>query len=228
MFHIELRRFPNNTCHFNLTEQELYAIVLTRWARGEWVEVGERKWSPHEAKLTIIEGPEVEPEFLTMGRGWRHAQHEGRDVTARMIQEAEEHERTGESASGAALRPAEPATGARAAGGATPQDKELQLLADSLGLELLGAAGVGRCSLVRAWRMSVERHPERTLGENLMLTERAVRSLLGSRLIVLARGARAPDDGTGTVGEGELDGALGAVEGWTSEDGPASVWIHRA
>jgi hypothetical protein len=72
MYHLELRQFPHNTCRFNLTEQELRA-VLGPWAREKFVEVGERKWSPHQAKLTILEGPRLEVQQLAMGRGWRAA-----------------------------------------------------------------------------------------------------------------------------------------------------------
>ena len=57
MYHIELRQFPHNMCRFNLTEQELLATVTAPWAREQWIELGERKWSPHQAKLTVLEGP---------------------------------------------------------------------------------------------------------------------------------------------------------------------------
>ena len=59
MYHIELREFPHNLCHFNLTEPELRPLV-EMWARGQSVEAEERTWSPLHARLTILEGPRVE------------------------------------------------------------------------------------------------------------------------------------------------------------------------
>ena len=84
MYHIELRQFPHNVCQFNLTGEELRAIVEP-WAREQVVEVGERKWSPHQARLTILEGPRLGMEELTMGRGWRAAQRQSQDVTAGLL-----------------------------------------------------------------------------------------------------------------------------------------------
>ena len=69
MYHLELRQFPHNMCRFNLTEEELHALVVEAWTREQWIELGDRKWSPQQAKLTILEGPRIPMEQLTMGRG---------------------------------------------------------------------------------------------------------------------------------------------------------------
>jgi hypothetical protein len=87
MFHIELRQFPHNACAFNLTDAELSQIVGL-WSREQWIELGERKWNPHQARLTVLEGPHLEVEELAMGRGWRNAQHRSEDVTERVIARA--------------------------------------------------------------------------------------------------------------------------------------------
>jgi len=84
MYHVELRQFPHNLCRFNLDEHELRAIA-ERWAREQWVALGDRKWDPHQARLTILEGPEIAPDQLTMGRGWRAAERSGEDVTGRVL-----------------------------------------------------------------------------------------------------------------------------------------------
>ena len=73
MFHIELRQFPHNVCRFNLSEQELRTLVGP-WAREQWIELGGRKWSPHQARLTVLNGPRLTVQELSMGRGWRNAQ----------------------------------------------------------------------------------------------------------------------------------------------------------
>jgi len=84
MYHVELRQFPHNVCRFNLSERELRAIA-ERWAREQWVALGDRQWDPHQARLTILEGPEIGSDQLTMGRGWRAAQRSGSDVTAGVL-----------------------------------------------------------------------------------------------------------------------------------------------
>ena len=80
MFHVELRQFPHNACAFNLTEAEL-AQIVEPWSRDEWIEVGERKWSPHQARLTVLEGPHLEIEDLAMGRGWQKRRSTARQMS---------------------------------------------------------------------------------------------------------------------------------------------------
>ena len=108
MYHVELRQFPHNLCRFNLSEHELRAIA-ERWAREQWVALGDRKWDPNQARLTILEGPKIGPEQLTMGRGWRAAQRDGSDVTASVLANARAR-LSGASPGGARAAP-------RAAGG---------------------------------------------------------------------------------------------------------------
>lgn len=88
MFHVELRQFPHNFCRFNLSEQELRAAVLDAWVRQEWLEFGERRWDPHQASLTVLEGPQLSMQELSMGRGWRNARRSGSDVTEQMLASA--------------------------------------------------------------------------------------------------------------------------------------------
>jgi hypothetical protein len=87
VFHVELRQFPHNACSFNLTDAEL-AQIVEPWSREEWIELGERKWNPNQARLTVLEGPHLPVEELAMGRGWRNAQHQSEDVTERVIARA--------------------------------------------------------------------------------------------------------------------------------------------
>lgn len=87
MFHVELRKFPHNACAFNLGEAELRELLVP-WSRERWIELGERKWNPNEARLTVLEGPHLPVEELAMGRGWGNAQHQGEDVTERVLERA--------------------------------------------------------------------------------------------------------------------------------------------
>jgi len=65
VYHLELRQFPHNLNRFNLEEGEVRAILYP-WVAEQWVELEERKWSAHQAKLTILEGPELPLQALTV------------------------------------------------------------------------------------------------------------------------------------------------------------------
>jgi hypothetical protein len=84
MYHLELRQSFHNLNRFNLEEQDMLALALP-WAQERPIEVGERKWSPHQAKLRILEGPHLEVNELALGRGWRAALRQSEDVTEAVI-----------------------------------------------------------------------------------------------------------------------------------------------
>jgi hypothetical protein len=151
--HVELRQFPHNTCRFNLSKEELRTIAEP-WAHGEWVEMGERKWSPHQAKLTVLEGPPLPMEQLTMGRGWRAAQRQSEDVTKRVL----------EAAGGPAPRGGQAASSS----GRTAED--------ALAEELRSLLGDDPTTLLEAWRLLSARDPGRRPSECLAVAERTVRS----------------------------------------------------
>jgi hypothetical protein len=157
MYHLELRHFPHNVCRFNLTKEELHAVVEP-WAREQWVELGERKWSPHQARLTVLEGPRIPIHELSMGRGWRAAQRQSVDVTERVLVTA------------SSLGTAAPRT--------LPQERspDVPLRADSLAVDLGSLLGDSPASLLQAWRLAAARSPERSPSECLALAEHALRS----------------------------------------------------
>lgn len=165
MFHVELRQFPHNACAFNLTEAELSQIVEP-WSRDEWIELGERKWSPHQARLTVLDGPHLEVEDLAMGRGWRNAQHRSTEVTERVIAQALASAGTVAEASAAA-----PA--ATAENGAPSGDRA----SASLDTELHLLLGPDPAALLAAWRLAAQRRPELPPSESLALAESTLRSL---------------------------------------------------
>jgi 2-iminobutanoate/2-iminopropanoate deaminase len=85
VYHVELRHFPRNVCRFNLSAEELRTTVLEPWVADRPFELGELRWDPRQARLLVLEGPRIPPDQLSMGRGWRTAQREGRDVTAQLL-----------------------------------------------------------------------------------------------------------------------------------------------
>lgn len=202
-YHFELRQFPHNFCHFNLSAPELHDTIVGPWAREQWIELGERKWNPHQAKLTVLQGPHLPIDQLSMGRGWRNAQRTGRDVTERVLAAAK-------ADAEADTQPPQ----ASPAGTSQPQDESL--LADSLGLELLAQLTAGAISLRRAWEIAAARQPDRSAGQSLALAERAIASLLASSLIVLVR-----SDGAGEtqrpLAEADAQTVLRSTDSWTAE-----------
>jgi hypothetical protein len=162
MYHLELRQFPHNVCRFNLTDAQLHQIVEP-WMREKFVDVGERKWHRDQARLTIVEGPRLGPEQLTMGRGWRAAQRQGDDVTERVLAAAKQAVEAASHASAQARLPDAPPTSDPPALGAL----------DDLGsvAALLGSDPIG---LLGAWRAVAASSPGLAPSESLALAEHAL------------------------------------------------------
>jgi hypothetical protein len=154
MYHLELRQFPHNVCRFNLSEPEL-AAVTAPWAREQIVDFGERKWSPQQARLTILEGPRLASEDLTMGRGWRTAQRQGQDVTDRVLAAARDAAAAQHRAAAAPVAP----------GMADPL---------ALGVQLASLLGEDAARLLDAWRGVVARSAGLSPSESLALAEREI------------------------------------------------------
>ncbi len=160
VYHVELRQFPHNMCRFNLSEQELVGTIVGAWAADEWIEFGERKWNPHQARLTVLEGPQLAVEELAMGRGWRNAQRHSEDVTERVL----EQERARQAAAAAAAASEAAAAGAGAA-------------AEAADGQLLALLGADPGALLASWRLTAARRPELAPSEALALAEATLRSL---------------------------------------------------
>jgi hypothetical protein len=204
MYHLELRQFPHNFCRFNLTAEELRGTVLVAWAREEWVDVGERKWHPQQATLTVLDGPELKMGQLAMGRGWRNAIRQGRDVTEELLAGARSEQQPGPSPGGSPAAGGAPPEAAAGAGG-----QDARLAGDSLGLAVLARLEDEPVPVSLAWRLARERYPERSAGDCLQLAELAVGSLLKAGLIALherqGAGSSALPDGQGEPGLFEID-----------------------
>ncbi len=89
MFHVELRQFPHVTRAFNLTREELQTRITGPWVASAPIDLHERRWLPDKTRLTILEGPELRPDEIGLGRGWANAGRNGEDVTAALVGEAE-------------------------------------------------------------------------------------------------------------------------------------------
>ena len=87
MFHVELRQFPHQARAFNLGREELDARILMPWVTGGSIDLQDRRWTSDKAKLTVIEGAELRPDEIGMGRGWNNAIKSGQDVTETLLDE---------------------------------------------------------------------------------------------------------------------------------------------
>lgn len=100
-FHVEVSTALRHARAFNLSAEELRQTVLEPWLSRRSVELGDRKWNPEESELRILEGPELGNPDLNFGQGWSNAQRTGAEVTARVLEAAQESR--GASAGPAAL-----------------------------------------------------------------------------------------------------------------------------
>jgi hypothetical protein len=151
-YHLELRQFPRNFTHFNLTGQEIGSVAMT-WVQERILDLGEQRWSPALAKMTIIEGPEIPLERLSVGRGWPTARREGVEVTERILAEARR----------ALTEMAQPPAAAPQAPGPNGVHS-----ADQLG----GLLGPESSRLLAAWRTVAAGSPGLAPSESLALAER--------------------------------------------------------
>ncbi len=166
MYHVELRHFPHNMSRFNLGGEQLRAIVEP-WVRGEEIEFGEHRWSPEQARLTILEGPRIPPAQLTMGRGWRAAEREGTDVTEAVLAAARRAVAAASSAgptAGAAMPSAPGSAGAAAVD------------AFALGMQMAALLGPDAMRLLDAWRAAAVSSPGLAPSETLAKAEAALRA----------------------------------------------------
>ena len=166
MFHAELRQFPRNTHAFNLSEPELRTQLLAPWLAGRPFELAGARWRPDEARLTILEGRELAPHELAMGRGWTNALKHSRDVTDALLRDAGVPPPT--------LPPSTPA----------PASGELA----GLKAELLARASEEPATPQQAWQLAGRWLPSRPASERLAAAERVVGELLREGLCTLGRG----------------------------------------
>jgi hypothetical protein len=175
VYHVELRQFPHNMCRFNLSDAQL-RVIVEPWTRKRVFEFGERKWSPEQARIRILEGPHLELEQLKMGRGWRTAERLGEDVTERVLADAERAE---QALAGAGATPTPTAGGVETVG--VPGAAGASALNDSftLGVQIAALLGPDPMGLLEAWRAAAAGSPALTPSESLALAEQNIRSAGG-------------------------------------------------
>ena len=144
------------------------------WVQEKYIEVGEQKWNPHEAKLTILEGVEIPVDRLSMGRGWPIALREGEDVTERVLAEA--REALGDAVPAPLMMP-RPASTSRPADEYPSEDTSDPRAPEGQLRLLLGGDGD---RLLTAWRALAGRTSGLKPSESLALAERELDDSSGS------------------------------------------------
>ena len=177
MYHLELRQFPHNHVRFNLSEREVEGIALA-WVQSRVIDIGERKWVPQQAKLTILRGPQLSVGQLTMGRGWTTAQREGEDVTEEILAEARDRV--------AAVSPpgatsAQPAAVSAGVPGTAPADGGATADPLALAVQLASLLGDDPAILLSAWRAIAAEQSGLSPSESLALAERRVATGAGDQ-----------------------------------------------
>ncbi|MGZ6666474.1 MAG: hypothetical protein ACXVH3_17175 [Solirubrobacteraceae bacterium] len=155
VFHVELRQFPHQARSFNLTREQLDTRILEPWCSGAPIELQDRRWTSEKAKLTILEGPELRPDEIGLGRGWNNATRSGQDVTTKLLEEARESRQ-------APADELKEAIVAACAGSAIVLAQVVAVAAarepQRRPSELLGAAEQGVWELLHAGRLRLLRH----------------------------------------------------------------------
>jgi hypothetical protein len=155
VFHVELRQFPHQARAFNLTREELDARILGPWTSGAAVELLDRRWTSEKAKLTVLEGAELRPDEIGLGRGWSNAARSGQDVTTKLLQEASRRRQ-------APADELKEAIVAACAGSPIPLSQVVAVAAarepQGRPSELLGAAEQGVWELLHTGRLRLLRH----------------------------------------------------------------------
>jgi hypothetical protein len=173
-YHLELRRFPRSCTRFNQSGAQVGAILIP-WVQDRVLELDGEKWAPGGASITVVEGPPIPVERLSMGRGWGIAQREGADVTERVLEEARQAVADGSAfaqgpapPSGAAAPAAEAASLAESAPHEAADEQDTA--SGEAGIaHLLGPDAAG---LLAAWRRVAARTAGLAPSESLALAER--------------------------------------------------------
>lgn len=88
-FHVELRSPLHRARLLNVDDTELRKQVLDFWIAGLPFKFKGQDWAPRESRLTILEGPEIEPAADADDGGWQQALRSAEDVTRGMLEAAE-------------------------------------------------------------------------------------------------------------------------------------------
>jgi hypothetical protein len=146
------------------------------WVQDRIVEIDEEKWAPYASEITILEGPAIPIDRLSMGRGWSTAQREGTDVTERVLAEA--RQAMGDGSAGepepnspepASPAPAQAPTDYPSLAGSSADGASEQPAPPP---ELDGLLGAEPAQLLAAWRAVGSRTAGLAPSEALALAER--------------------------------------------------------
>ena len=85
-YHVEISSPVDRVRMLNLDANDLRTTLLEAWVIGLPFEFRERRWNPHESRLTILEGPAVRE---VDEDSWEGVLRAAEDVTRPMLEAAE-------------------------------------------------------------------------------------------------------------------------------------------
>lgn len=85
MFHVELRQGRELARAFNRDERAVRTLFIEPLRGDALFRYADKEWDPRRARLTVLEGRELRPDELMLGRGWQSAQKVGKDVTEALL-----------------------------------------------------------------------------------------------------------------------------------------------
>jgi len=85
VFHVQLRQRRDTASAFNLSQDDVRARFVTPMVTDRVFDFAEKQWNPRETQLTVIEGRQLRPDELGLGRGWPNAKRIGTEVTDQFL-----------------------------------------------------------------------------------------------------------------------------------------------
>jgi hypothetical protein len=85
VFHVQLRQRRNTASVFNLSQDDVRSRFVTPMVADRVFDFAEKQWNPRETQLTVLEGRQLRPDELGLGRGWPNAKRTGTEVTDQFL-----------------------------------------------------------------------------------------------------------------------------------------------
>ena len=85
VYHVQLRQRRNTASVFNLSRDDVRNRFVTPMVTDRVFDFAEKQWNPRETRLTVLEGRQLRPDELGLGRGWPNALRVATDVTDRFL-----------------------------------------------------------------------------------------------------------------------------------------------
>jgi hypothetical protein len=87
VYHVQIREGVHAVRAFNLTADQVRGRFIAPLTGSELFTVEDHEFDPRKTRLTILDGRELRPDQISMGRGWPNAEKYSTDVTVEMLEQ---------------------------------------------------------------------------------------------------------------------------------------------